>query len=211
MGTTWYASDWNTADNITYGQKDANALWAIEPVESLPVTISSAGYATLYSPVALTIPGGVTAYVATDMGEYLHLDAINDGIIPAGTGVILKGAAGTYNFEITTGGTAESALTGTIATIAKPEGAYYLSNGDSGIGFYKEGSATTLAGFKAYLDGSAGTKGFLAFNFGDAVAIKAVSDALQSEMQTIYNLAGQRVNKLQRGVNIVNGRKVIVK
>ena len=190
---------------------DANRYWTVEEVTSLPVTISSAGYATLYSPVALTIPGGVTAYVATDMGEYLHLDAINDGIIPAGTGVILKGAAGTYNFEITTGGTAESALTGTIATIAKPEGAYYLSNGDSGIGFYKEGSATTLAGFKAYLDGSAGTKGFLAFNFGDAVAIKAVSDALQSEMQTIYNLAGQRVNKLQRGVNIVNGRKVIVK
>ena len=211
MGTTWYASDWNTADNITYGRKDANALWAIEPVESLPVTITAAGYATLYSPVALTIPYGVTAYVATDMDDYLHLDAINDATIPAETGVILKGAAGTYNFAITTGGTAVSELTGTIATIAKPADAYYFSNGESGIGFYKEGSAETLAGFKAYLDGSAGTKGFLAFNFGDAVAIKAVSDALQSETQTIYNLAGQRVSKLQRGVNIVNGRKVIVK
>ena len=200
-------ADRNTLSSSFYNQNS----FTVEPVESLPVTISSAGYATLYSPVALTIPNDVTAYVATDRGNYLHLEAIGDGVIPAETGVILKGEEGTYNFAITTGGTADSELTGTIAAIAKPAAAYYLSNGDSGIGFYKEGSATTLAGFKAYLDGSTSTKGFLAFNFGDAVAIKAVSDALQSETQTIYNLAGQRVNKLQRGVNIVNGRKVIVK
>ena len=27
----------------------------------------------------------------------------------------------------------------------------------------------------------------------------------------IYNLSGQRLQKMQRGINIVNGRKVIVK
>jgi hypothetical protein len=28
---------------------------------------------------------------------------------------------------------------------------------------------------------------------------------------TIYNLTGQRVNKIQKGINIINGKKLIVK
>ena len=31
------------------------------------------------------------------------------------------------------------------------------------------------------------------------------------EGAAIYNLAGQRVNKMQKGVNIVGGRKVLIK
>lgn len=27
----------------------------------------------------------------------------------------------------------------------------------------------------------------------------------------IFNVAGQRMNKLQRGINIVNGKKVLIK
>ena len=27
--------------------------------------------------------------------------------------------------------------------------------------------------------------------------------------QSIYNLAGQRMNKMQKGVNIINGKKIL--
>ena len=41
--------------------------------------------------------------------------------------------------------------------------------------------------------------------------IKNGKDAFDMENAVIYNLQGQRLNKLQKGVNIVNGKKIVVK
>ena len=189
--------------------------WTLEEITTLPVTITSAGYATLYSPVALTIPTGVTAYIASDEGNYLHLTAIenSENVIPANTGVILAGNANTYDFTVTTTETTVSGnvLTGSVAAISRPENSYILATGDKGVGFYKDG-ATTIPGFKAYLQASAGVKGFLSFDFGTEDAIESiVNDQLTKDNAAIFNLAGQRISKLQKGVNIVNGKKVLVK
>jgi hypothetical protein len=181
--------------------------WTLEEVTTLPVTISSALYATLYAPVALTIPSGVKAYKATDNGTYLTLTEV-ETTIPANTGVILAGSEGTYNFDITTGGSVDgNALTGTVAAITRPDGSFILATGSAGVGFYGDG-ATTIPGFKAYL--ASGSGGVKAFRFDDD------EDAIKSLFETqdnaeIYNLAGQRLSKLQKGVNIVNGKKVLVK
>ena len=191
---------------------DALCEWVVEDVKELPVTISSAGYATLYAPVALTIPEGVTAYVATvDNGSYLHLEEISGGIIPANTGVILKGVADTYNFGITTGGSAEgNVLTGTVAAIARLSGSYILSNGANGVGFYKDG-AQTIPGFKSYLAAkdAQGVRGFLGFNFDDPTAISVIEAAMNAG-KTIYDLSGRRVENPVSGLYIVNGKKVFI-
>ena len=206
-GVDGSSADRNTLSSSFYNQNS----FTVEPVESLPVTISAAGYATLYSPVALTIPTGVTAYVATNNTTYLSLTAIDGGIIPANTGVILAGSAGTYDFEITTGGSADSnALSGTVAAIARPSGSYILATGDSGIGFYGDG-ASTIPGFKAYLPEGAGVKGFIGFEFDDATGLNSFTPALFEGEGAIFNVAGQRLNKIQKGINIVNGKKVMVK
>lgn len=184
--------------------------WTIEEVTSLPVTISAAGFATLYAPVALNIPTGVTAYKATDKGEYLTLTAI-EGIIPDNTGVILKGEAGTYNFGITTGGSVEgNMLTGTVAAIERPGGSYILSTGTEGVGFYSDG-ASTIPGFKSYLPAEAtgSIRGFLGFNFDDPTAITAVEAAMNAG-KTIYDLSGRRVENPTNGLYIVNGKKVFI-
>lgn len=192
------------------GAKNANGYsFNVEDVTSLPVTISSVGYATLYAPVALTIPTGVTAYVAADEGSYLTLTAIEGDVIPANTGVILAGEAATYDFDITTGGSAGSnALTGSVAAISRPEGSYILATGGSGVGFYADG-ATTIPGFKAYLPASTGGT-VKAFRFADADAIKSIlgSDADNS---VIYDLSGRRIEKPAHGLYIVNGKKVVIK
>ena len=182
--------------------------WYLTEISTLPVSISSAGYATLYAPVALTIPSGVKAYVAADNGEYLTLTEV-ETTIPANTGVILEGSEGTYDFDITTGVPAVSnALTGSVAAIARPADSYILSNGTSGVGFYKDG-ATTIPGFKAYLAASGGT--VKTFRFNEETAIEALESAKEASGAKIYNLAGQRVTKAKKGIYIVGGRKVVIK
>ena len=192
---------------------DANkpyGTWEICEVTSLPFTISSAGYATFYAPVALEIPEEVTAYVATDKGDYISLTAIEGGIIPANTGVILAGDEGSYSFNITTGGSVGSnALTGTVAAIARPVDSYVLATGEHGVALYKDG-ATKIPGFKAYLAAPSGGS-VKAFRFeDDETGINGcIPSIFESEDAAIYNMAGQRVSKLQKGVNIVNGKKVL--
>lgn len=197
-----YLNGWGAGDH-------ERCEWVIEEVTSLPVTISAAGYATLYSPVALTIPSGVTAYVATDNDTYLSLTAVDGGIIPAETGVILAGAEGTYNFAITTGGSVGSnALTGTEVAIARPENSYILStSGGTNVGFYKDG-VQTIPGFKAYLP-AGGVSPVKTFVF-DETGIESVGSETKAN-GAIYTLAGQRVAKAQKGLYIVNGKKVLVK
>ncbi len=52
----------------------------------------------------------------------------------------------------------------------------------------------------------------LVVDFGDADGIMAIDKGqLIMNNDVIYNLAGQKMSKLQRGVNIVNGKKVMVK
>lgn len=184
--------------------------WNLTEITTLPVTISSVGYATLYAPVALSIPTGVTAYVAADEGEYLTLTAIEGGVIPANTGVILAGEAATYNFGITTGGSAGSnALKGTVAAISRPTNSYYiLSDGDKGVGFYLDGP-DVIPGFKAYLEAGGGT--VKTFRFNEETAIEALESAKEASGAKIYNLAGQRVTKAKKGIYIVGGRKVVIK
>lgn len=181
--------------------------WQLEEVTTLPVTISAAKYATLYAPVALTIPTGVKAYTAVDDENYLTLTAIEGNVIPANTGVILAGEANTYNFTVTTGGSVSSnALTGTVAAIARPAGSYILATGGSGVGFYADG-ANTIPGFKAYLPSGSGS--VKSFRFADADAIRNISSALNKS--EVYDLQGRRVAQPAHGLYIVNGKKVVIK
>ena len=189
------------------------AQWTFEEATSINVTVSSAGYATLYVPFAVTIPSGIKAYAVSGLSGNLLTLAEIETTIPAGTPVILEGGANTYTFDITTGGSYEgdNKLEGTYLQKAADNGSYILQNQSGKVGFYLVDTDTATPNVpanRAYLPASAA--GVKAFFFGDT------EDAIQSVISgtasaEIYNLAGQRVNKLQRGVNIVNGKKVLVK
>ena len=210
----------NSADrgnNVTI-QTSTNARytsWYLEEVTTLPVTVTEAGYATLYAPVALTIPEGVTAYTGVINGEWFSMTKIDGEAIPAETAVVLKADAGTYNFDITTAESLNRAntLNGTIGGIANAAGKYVLAEVDGEAGFYRVNDTNpALAGFKAYLEveNAPEVKGFT-FVFGDdATGINEVNGQWSMvNGQSIFNLAGQRIQKMQKGVNIVNGKKIL--
>ena len=189
----------------------SGACWTIEDVTSLPVTISSVGYASFNSPVAVEIPDGVTAYVMTESeGTTIQLQSIDDGVIPANTAVILKGAANDYNFDITSSaGTATSLLSGTVAAKSVTANTNYtLQNGTNGVAFYLL-DKTVIPGFKAYYPKPAtGTK-VLTFSFDTETGID--SQILEQTGAVVYDIQGRRVQRAQKGLYIVNGKKVFVK
>ena len=45
----------------------------------------------------------------------------------------------------------------------------------------------------------------------DEIGIKSLPSTLPKREEAIYNLAGQRINKMQKGIRIVDGRKIFVK
>ncbi len=212
----YYLSDWT--GGVTFGQNDANAAWIFEEVTTLPVAVTAAGYATLYAPVALSIPENVTAYTGTINGEYLTLKAV-EGTIPANTGVILEANEGTYNFAVAADVAAieDNDLTGSAPKSTKNDAkkVYTLQNGSNGVGLYlfkgqnAQGETTYINGFRAWVELDAETTvNALRITRGDETRIEQI---INNENLVIYDLAGRRVEKMEKGIYIVNGRKVVIR
>ena len=103
-------------------------------------------------------------------------------------------------------------LTGVYTSTVVPTNSYVLQTLNEKQAFYLVSSEIKAPAYRAYLTVlDAGVKAFY-FNFDDATAIAKIQDS-GSKIQDseIYNLAGQKMSKLQKGVNIVNGKKVLVK
>ena len=81
--------------------------------------------------------------------------------------------------------------------------------GDDAI--YKSEGNTNMKGFRAYFQAKDAVANVKLFIDGIATSINEINGAAAKEQGTIFNIAGQRMSKLQRGVNIVGGKKVLVK
>ena len=81
--------------------------------------------------------------------------------------------------------------------LAQPEG--------EPVGFYLADGGTIKAG-KVYLEDASGVKAFI-FEEDDATGIVDVEKTIEDGL--IYNLAGQRISKMQKGINIINGKKIL--
>ena len=93
-----------------------------------------------------------------------------------------------------------------------PVGSYVLQNLEK-VGFYHvaAGAQPTVGANRCYLKLKvpASIKEAYFFNEDDATAIKTIDNGQQITDNAIYNLAGQRLSKMQKGINIVNGKKVL--
>ncbi len=208
-GDKYYADAWGVD-----GSQNRCRFW-LEKVQSLPVSVSAAGYATLYAPVALTIPQNVQAYTASFADNKVTLTPI-EGTIPANTGVVIEAAEGTYNFAITTTeATATSDLTGNVATanVDAASAAYILGKTDAqGVGFFKLNSTDrAIKGGRAYYVAPNGGAAAYLFN-GNVTGLEAIKTALNDANAPIYDLSGRKVAKaVKGGLYIKNGQKFIVK
>ena len=183
---------------------------------SVSSTITVAGWSTLYTPYALDFSGtGLTAYTAACDGTKVTLTPVEN--VPANTGVVLKGAANTYNIPvIASSSTAQGDLKGS-ATDAKAfdesYNYYYLAMNGANAQFKKLTSGGSIAAGKAYLQLDKATSAReLSVSFEeDVTAISSVELSQDKVQNEFFDLQGRRVAQPTKGLYIVNGKKIIIK
>ena len=201
--------------------------------DNMPVSLHAVNkgqsYATLYLPFDVTTDVNTRAFFITTVGNgYAQLTATgNEGTeIPARTAVVLVNS--TAATEATVGMASglssvveESAnlLKGTLVPmsldLSDATNYYSLGRKDGEIGFYKFDNGTTsitLGANKAYLETPVSGGSVKGFHFDFETGIEGLTPVLFPKGEgSIYNLAGQRLSKPMKGINIINGKKVLVK
>ena len=189
---------------------------AVAPVQE--VTVTDAGYATIVAEGELNFDGSdVEVFAAVVMvsggSMFVKLEPIPGNAVPAGEAVIVRGTPGTYTIPYATeyasaieynqleAATAPVVVDGSQYILAQPEG--------EEVGFYQATAGTTIPAGRGYitLTAAPGVK-VLYFAEDNATGISDVEANLNANA-VIYNVAGQRMSQMQKGINIVNGKKLL--
>ncbi len=210
----------SSSDSSAYGMNTPAYFcfddFGAEGTEVLPENniafVSSAGYATYVTRKDVDFSEtGVEAYAVTEskVEGYVHLEAITAA--PAGEAVLLKAAEGAY--VLPTAATTPAALNGNLLKPALEEitadgTQYCLAKINDVVGFYKVQEGEVIPAGKGYLESDGSDVKVFVFDVDDETAITEVTQKTDAA-ETIYNIAGQRVQKVQRGINIINGKKVL--
>lgn len=186
---------------------------------SSSVTLNTSGFATYASthPLDFSNTSNYTAWQIMGVsGNVINFQQIT-GAVAAGTGVFLKGTAGesvempfaSMGDELNT-----NKLVGITAATNIASGEYY---GLSGSNFVKVNAGTVPAG-KALLPAevvdeatSGGDVKALMFVFDHIDGVRSIETVSAEAAAEVFNLAGQRISSRKPGINIVNGKKVLVK
>lgn len=187
------------------------------------VAIGSAGFTTYVAAGNVSFPTDVTAYIATaKSGSTLTLTEVS--AVPTGTPVVVKGSAGSHALIVAEPDDCEDVtqnlLSSSDGSVAGDGSTIYaLGIGKNGanegkIGFYLVEDNVTIPEGKAYLriDGGNGIKEFIDFSFAgkDPDGIWEIHDAQSiTHSSAIHDLQGRRMTKMQRGIHIVDGKKVL--
>ena len=159
------------------------------------------GYSSFSSANATKVTGATAYYVAVD-GDVAKLTAVEGNVVPANTGVILKGTEGANvtfapNADVVAGANELSASV-SGATVS---GVHVLATKSGETGFYKY-TGTEIGAGKAYLEGVTLSRVLFDTETG-------IENVELNNIEAIFNLQGQKLNETKKGINIVNGKKVM--
>ena len=183
-------------------------------------------YATFSCPQDLDFTGSdLRAYIASGFNKTTNqvlLTPVKD--VPAGTGVFLIGNAGeTYKIPYATTSSIymnffqANLQRNTISATTGNYSNYTFGEQGGDPGFYPINGSTTLQAQTAYLQlptnfVTAGVKVSVVFEDDIIDGIEGFEGFEGNEgSEAIFDLAGRRLNKTQKGINIINGKKTLVK
>lgn len=235
-GDIQYINDWGPVFGNDKSSKDTGlSIFSFNSVTEYTFNVTSAEMATLCLPFNVVLPEGMVAYDLADsriaksgdvMYAYMDVIAEEGDVLKAGTPVIVKAEEGSYNLAITMDDTnAKGALDGSLlegnfVSQTLTQGTYVkkfiFANGANGVGFYllSNNAPSTIGANKCWMEwtvpaGQAEVRSFV-ISFDDATGISdIIPETKENSTHLIYNIGGQRLNKPQKGLNIVNGKKII--
>ena len=189
------------------------------PLSKAAIALEENGYATFVAPFDVELPSGVEAFTVEGVdedGQTLVLKSVG-ATVAANTPVVLHSAsavyAPVYGIDKATGIFVEKGLLTGMYEDRALAGGYVLQDQGDGPKFYAVSKANkvTVPANHAFLTVPGGSS-VKAFGFSDIVtAIDGLTPTLSKGEGAIYNLQGQRLGSLQRGINVVGGKKVLVK
>ena len=184
--------------------KDAYPSFGDAPVSYVGAT----GYATFYdATTGYELNGDVKAYAATLNTNWIDLTELES--VPAATPVILQGSF--YNKlvqDLPAINIANDLLGADVDTEADAT-MYVLDIQNEKAGLAQATAGTKIAAGEAYMVITAeGAKAFYPFGKENATSINEEL-RMKNEEFSIYNVAGQRIQKMQKGINIVIGKKLL--
>ena len=184
------------------------------------VTFGTTNYATFASPYALdlTSTASLKAYKAAVSGSTVNFTELNQ-TVPANTGVLLEGTAGeTVSIPVVASGDAVSEnafLVNATGTTFTAESGYTY------FGLLKDKNPLTFATFDPATVAIPANKAYLKVlttslvhgldvTFEGADGIETLKNVDSETMgNAMFDLSGRRVAKAQKGIYIVNGKKVV--
>ena len=194
----------------------------ITPATETVVIPSGKTFATFNSEYNLdfTSSSAITAYTAEVKDDVVTLTKVTTSV-PAHTGLLLRGATPGASADVSVVTSATSPTTNDFVAVTTEGGetvtsGYILATVDGIQGFYPVNgtSGNHVAKGKAYLAaGGAGAR--LTMVFDDEEGGELTGITLNKREATVndsfYNLRGQRVAQPQKGLYILNGKKVVLK
>lgn len=224
----WWVNDGETTEvTLTAGSTSrfkTITVYYQKATLNLSSTDGNDYYATFSNEKAFVVPEDLTvSVVAVNNGNLTIEDYAAGDVVAANTGVLVKGTEGSHTVVLTTAEATEdpeyNMLVASSVAQTGDDYLYYMLSYDKNhenLGFYwgaengGEFNSMLVAG-KAYLQvpKRAGAKPMMLLGGGTATGIENASAS--SAHTQVYNLQGQRVNAGQKGIVIVNGRKVVVK
>ncbi|MBR1447066.1 MAG: hypothetical protein IJ586_08315, partial [Alloprevotella sp.] len=205
--------------NVVGWEAGADASqWVFEPAKRLTINMNAVGsesYATAYLPFGVTVNGANVMRVQANVaaGKAFYFETGTD--IPAETAVMLYSADGAASVEATindeaAGFSDQNDLVGHYLAGNVADALVLGANGGV-VGFYTLSATGTLGANRAYIDNSSSSDvRALVLAAGEATGISTVATEAAQNGKA-YDLAGRRVQNVQNGLYIINGKKVLVK
>ena len=223
----------NLRYNATSGQerfryyKNTNqkpiALYKYDATAVMPITatIGDAKWATYVAADNVSFPTGCSAYIATAINEasvtLTKVDAVAEG-----TPVVLNGEQGEYELEAVEEADCDNVNANMLRVVSADEagsiksGVYVLTRVNGTVGFYAYEGTNGLPEGRVYLQPETvqpepgQSRNFLSLGNSEATGI-VLNNAENGMSTEVFDLQGRRVEKVQKGLYIVNGKKMIIK
>ena len=226
--------DGSVTTALNNGQTGEEAPWVQDPTTGTPMlklfakdityTVPSSGIGTFSAKGQVLLPEGLSAHYCTvyhKKNSTISVVNIDGNIVPAATGVLLSGTPG-ETFTLTgASGQAPTITDNELVAVTESkhinatDGDYtnFMMSGGKFIKIQQDDESVKMPANRAYLplltDAVGNAK--IATLLWETTAIEHPVEKEDIGERRIYNISGQQLKAPQKGFNIINGRKVIVK